>query len=68
LDFAAGYEFAIIHMGINDLAPLYDGSDTIDNILVKFETNMNTIITALKNGNAGIKLFLATIIPSYAPA
>ena len=59
-------EFAIIHMGINDLAPLYDGSKAIDEILLNFETYMNNIITALKNANSGIKIFLATIVPSYA--
>ena len=29
---------------------------------------MNLIITALKNANSGIKIFLATIVPSYAPS
>ena len=67
LDYS-GYEFAIIHMGINDLAPVYDGSKTIDQVLVNFETYMNNIISKLKTANTGIKLFLATIIPSYAPA
>ena len=28
---------------------------------------MNNIITKLKTANSGIRLFLATIIPSYAP-
>ena len=66
LDYS-GYEFAIIHMGINDLAPLYDGSKTINEVLLNFETYMNNIITKLKTANSGIRLFLATIIPSYAP-
>ena len=65
LDYS-GFEFAIIHMGINDLAPLYDGSKTIDEILDNFEFYMNNIITDLKTVNNGIKIFLATIIPSYA--
>lgn len=65
LDYS-GFEFAVIHMGINDLAPLYDGSKTIDEILDNFEFYMNNIITDLKTVNNGIKIFLATIIPSYA--
>lgn len=67
LDFS-GFEFAIIHLGINDLAPVYDNSKTIDEVLVNFETYINLIISALKTANSGIKIFLATIIPSYAPA
>ena len=67
LDFS-GFDFAIIHMGINDLAPVYDNSKTIDEVLTNFETYMNLIITSLKNANSGIKIFLATIVPSYAPA
>lgn len=65
LDFS-NFEFAVIHMGINDLAPLYDGSKEIEEILINFETYINYIITALKNANNGIKIFLATIVPSYA--
>ena len=65
LDYS-GYEFAIIHMGINDLASLYDNSKTIDEIIANFELYMNSIITDLKNANSGIKIFLVTIIPSYA--
>jgi hypothetical protein len=67
LDYS-GFEFAIIHMGINDLASVYDGTKTIDEVLTNFETYMNNIITKLKAANTGIKVFLATIIPSYAPA
>ena len=33
-----------------------------------FEININKIISKLKTNNKGIKIFLATIIPSYAPA
>lgn len=62
------FEFAIIHLGINDLAPTYDGTKTIDEVLVNFETYMNNIITKLKTANNGIKIFLATIVPSYAPS
>ena len=67
LDFS-GFDFAVIHMGINDLAPVYDNSKTIDEVLANFETYMNLIITKLKEANSGIKIFLATIVPSYAPA
>ena len=67
LDYS-GFEFAIIHLGINDLAPTYDGTKTIDEVLVNFETYMNNIIAKLKSANNGIKIFLATIIPSYASA
>ena len=67
LDYS-GFDFAVIHMGINDLAPLYDNSKTIEEVLANFETYMNLIITALKNANSGIKIFLATIVPSYAPS
>lgn len=67
LDYS-GFEFAIIHLGINDLASTYDGTKTIDEVLVNFETYMNNIIAKLKSANNGIKIFLATIIPSYASA
>lgn len=65
LDYS-GFDFAIIHLGINDLAPLYDNSKTIDEILANFETYITRIITYLKAANNGIKIFLATIVPSYA--
>ena len=65
LDYS-NYEFAIIHMGINDLAPTYDGTKTLDEVLINFETYINKIISSLKASNNGIKIFLATIIPSYA--
>ena len=65
LDYS-GFDFAIIHLGINDLAPMYDGSGVLDDIIANFETYMNKIITDLKNANSGIKIFLATIVPSYA--
>ena len=67
LDYS-GFEFAIIHLGINDLAPVYDNSKTIDEVLTNFETYINLIINSLKAANSGIKIFLATIIPSYAPS
>ena len=67
LDFS-GFDFAIIHMGINDLATVYDNSQTIEEVLNNFNTYMGLIIKKLKAANNGIKIFLATIIPSYAPA
>jgi lysophospholipase L1-like esterase len=67
LDFS-GFDFAIIHMGINDLASTYDNSKTIEEVLTNFETYINLIINKLKTANNGIKIFFATIIPSYAPA
>lgn len=65
LDYS-NFDFAIIHLGINDLAPLYDNSKTIEEILATFETYIGYIIRDLKAANSGIKIFLATIIPSYA--
>ena len=65
LDYS-GFDFAIIHLGINDLAPVYDGSKTIEEVVANFEVYINTIITTLKNANTGIVVFLATIVPSYA--
>ncbi len=61
----SGYDFAIIHLGINDIG--YMGDMTIDELLVDYEANMYNIINKLKENNEGIKIFLATIIPSYAP-
>ena len=67
LDFS-GFDFAIIHMGINDLATVYDNSQTIEEVLNNFNTYIGLIIEKLKVANNGIKIFFATIIPSYAPA
>jgi lysophospholipase L1-like esterase len=67
LDFS-GFDFAIIHMGINDLASVYDNSKTIEEVLDNFNTYIGLIIEKLKVANNGIKIFFATIIPSYAPA
>ena len=36
--------------------------------MVNFETYINHIISYLKAANNGIKIFLATIVPSYATA
>lgn len=60
-----GYEFAIIHMGINDLG--LAETQGLDAVLNNFETYMNNIIWSFKNANKGIRIFIATIIPSYAP-
>ena len=65
LDYS-GYDFAIIHLGINDIGNM--GNITIDELLVDYETNIYNIINKLKEHNNGIKIFLATIIPSYAPS
>ena len=65
LDYS-GYDFAIIHLGINDVGNM--GNMTIDELLIDYEANMYNIINKLKENNNGIKIFLATIVPSYAPA
>ena len=65
LDYS-GYDFAIIHLGINDVGNM--GDITIDELLVDYEANMYNIINKLKENNNGIRIFLATIVPSYAPA
>lgn len=66
LDYS-GFEFAVIHLGINDLG-LMDANTTLEQTVATFETNINKIITKLKENNRGIKIFIATIIPSYASA
>lgn len=63
LDYS-GYDFAIIHLGINDLGMM--GNATLEATIATFETNINNIISKLKTANAGIKIFLCTIIPCYA--
>jgi lysophospholipase L1-like esterase len=65
LDYS-GYDFAIIHLGINDVGNM--GNMTIDELLVDYEANIYNIINKLKENNNGIKIFLATIVPSYAPS
>lgn len=44
------------------------GDMTIDELLVDYEANIYNIINKLKEHNNGIKIFLATIVPSYAPS
>lgn len=65
LDYS-GYDFAIIHLGINDIGNM--GDITIEELLVDYEANIYNIINKLKEHNNGIKIFLATIVPSYAPS
>ena len=60
----AGYDFAIIHLGINDIGNM--GDTPIDTLTTQFETNINKIVTKLRDNNNRIKIFIATIIPSYA--
>ena len=64
LDYS-GFDFAIIHLGINDIGNMEEGSSITD-VISAFETNINNIVTKLRNNNKGIKIFIATIIPSYA--
>jgi len=63
LDYS-GFDFAVIHLGINDIGML--GDLTVDEAITKFETNINNIVSKLKISSNGIKIFLATIIPCYA--
>lgn len=59
IDFS-GYDFAIIHLGINDVSYNIPTADT--------QTAYQNIIDALKAANQGIKIFVCTIIPAYADA
>lgn len=63
LDYS-GYDFAVIHLGINDYFTM--GDATIAETVSTFETNICNIINKVKTANTGIKVFLCTIIPSYA--
>jgi lysophospholipase L1-like esterase len=63
LDYS-NFDFAFIHLGIND----YNENLTNEQIATNFETNINTIISKLKASSPGIKIFLSTIIPTYAPS
>ena len=64
LDYS-GFDFAIIHLGINDIGSMEEGASIAD-VISTFETNINNIVTKLRDNNRGIKIFIATIIPSYA--
>lgn len=63
----SNFEFAIIHLGINDFG-MKEESVTLDEMAEIFVTNIMNIISKLKTNNTGIKIFIATIIPSYAPS
>lgn len=63
LDYS-GFDFAVIHLGINDIGMM--GDTTLDETVSTFDTNIHNIINKLKTENRRIKIFLATIIPSYA--
>ena len=63
----SNFDFAIIHLGINDLG-MKDENVTVEEAIDAYEVNMNKIISKLKENNKGIKIFFATIIPSYAPS
>ena len=63
----SNFDFAIIHLGINDFG-LMGENETMDNMIATFETNINNIINKLQTNSNGIKIFLATIVPSYAPS
>lgn len=63
LDYS-GFDFSVIHLGINDIYTM--GEATLDETISTFEANIYNIINKLKAENTGIKVFLATIIPSYA--
>ena len=65
LDYS-NFDFAIIHLGINDFGLM--GDATMEEMLATFETNINNIIVKLQTDSPHIKIFLATIIPSYAPS
>lgn len=67
LDYS-GFDFAIIHLGINDRKYVLEDNISAETVLVNYKINMNKIITKLKEYNKGIKIFIATIIPSYAPS
>lgn len=52
------YDFAVIHLGINDCA---NGVST-----TTFASNLGTILGALKNANNKISIFLCTVTPAYS--
>jgi lysophospholipase L1-like esterase len=64
LDYS-GFDFAIIHLGINDTA-LIDQYGSIDAMVNALKTNIKNIIADVKSARRGIKIFLATIIPYRA--
>lgn len=60
-----GYDFAIIHLGINDIFQISE-TNTLDTVITAYETAIRNIITKLTTNSSGIKIFLCTIIPNYA--
>ena len=66
LDYS-GYDFAIINLGINDIGYISE-TNTLDIILADYEVAINNIANKLRENNRGIKIFMSTIIPSYAPS
>lgn len=61
----SGFDFAVIHLGINDTGTIGDNV-TIEQAISTFETNINGIVANLKSSSKGIKIFLATIIPYHS--
>lgn len=59
------FDFAVIHLGINDTGTIGD-TVTIEQAISTFETSINGIIANLKSASKGIKIFLATIIPYHS--
>lgn len=65
LDYS-GFDFAIIHLGINDTALIDKQYESVDAMASALKTNIEGIISDLKSARRGIKIFLATIIPYRA--
>ena len=42
------------------------GDTPINDVVATFANNINNIVNRLRDNNKGIKIFIATIIPSYA--
>lgn len=61
----SGFDFAVIHLGINDTGTISD-TVTVEQAISTFETSINGIIANLKSASKGIKIFLATIIPYHS--
>lgn len=61
----SGFDFAVIHLGINDTGTIGD-TVTLKQAISTFETSINGIIANLKSSSKGIKIFLATIIPYHS--
>lgn len=57
-DYAGGYDFAIIHLGINDAIQGFNADS--------YYSSINTIINKLYIANPSIKFFLCTLVPNYS--